>query len=111
MVPNNTVKQFPLEGFIAANGVTDFETDPYISTVDAYFAQNAIPLDLYNNWKQEGCKVYWQGVMHDNLPGNCTKYQQKVNDNCKHMYIYDMLVMNYEDIPSTSPKSSPILKQ
>jgi len=94
---NNTgEKPFPLKGFIAANGVTDFDTDPFISTVDAYFHQGAIPLDLYRSWNEQGCRVYWMGVKPDRMPGTCRQVHEKINGLVGHMFIYDMLEMNEE---------------
>lgn len=54
-----TDKPFPLKGFIAANGVTDFDTDPFIATVDTYYGFSAISQQLYQEYLEAGCIIYW----------------------------------------------------
>jgi hypothetical protein len=43
---NQTIK-INLKGFIVANGATDWDTDPFISTVDTAFHFNLIDPKIY----------------------------------------------------------------
>jgi hypothetical protein len=51
-----------LKGFIVANGVTDFNKDPYIGSIEEANAHNIIHNDLYEKWHQKGCRFYWQDL-------------------------------------------------
>jgi hypothetical protein len=48
-----------LKGFIVANGVTDLDKDPNISTVEETNAHNIVPNSIYDIWDEKGCKNYW----------------------------------------------------
>jgi len=64
---NQTSPHINLKGFIVANGVTDYRTDPFIGSVEHLNAFNILPDYLYDNWKKNGCRVFWQGL-NMNLP-------------------------------------------
>jgi hypothetical protein len=49
-----------LKGFIASNGATDWNTDPYISTIEVAHAFSILPNEMYNTYVEEGCRLYWQ---------------------------------------------------
>ena len=51
-----------LKGFIVANGMTDFDKDPYIGTAEEANAHNIIPNEIYDMWHKKGCKYYWQRI-------------------------------------------------
>ena len=51
-----------LKGFIVANGVTDLNKDPYIGSVEEANAHNIIPNELYEKFREEGCRFYWQNL-------------------------------------------------
>jgi hypothetical protein len=48
--------QINLKGFIVANGMTDFDKDPYIGTAEEANAHNIIPNEIYDMWHKKGCK-------------------------------------------------------
>ena len=89
-----TEKPFPIKGFIAANGVTDFETDPYISTVDAYYAFSALPLAMYQNYTSHGCKYYWQGIKPNVMPGPCSELFGEIAQRLSEIFIYELRTSN-----------------
>lgn len=57
---NNETSKINLKGFIVANGNTDYDTDPYISTVDTAYHFNLINPRVYKKYKELGCHYYWQ---------------------------------------------------
>ena len=70
--------------------MTDFDTDPYISTVDAMFYHGIISLSLYQNYTENKCKIYWQAVKESYLPGPCVELASKVP--VEAFDIYDLIV-------------------
>jgi hypothetical protein len=55
----NVTQKINLKGFIVANGVTDLDTDPFISTFDTMFQFNLLDPKIYKRYKEQGCKYYW----------------------------------------------------
>ena len=49
-----------LKGFIASNGATDWNTDPYISTIEVAHAFSILPNEMYKTYVEKGCRLYWQ---------------------------------------------------
>ena len=49
----------PLKGFIVANAITDYKSDPNIYTMEMLYAFNLIPQSLYDTYKEKKCKVPW----------------------------------------------------
>jgi len=60
---NNSSESVPghinIKGFIVANGATDYNTDPYIGSVDHAHGFNIIPISLYKNFTDNKCRYYW----------------------------------------------------
>jgi carboxypeptidase C (cathepsin A) len=48
-----------LKGFIASNGATDWNTDPYISTIEVANSFNILPNEMYEIYVEKGCRLYW----------------------------------------------------
>jgi carboxypeptidase C (cathepsin A) len=56
---NQTSPHINLKGFIVANGVTDYNKDPFIGSVDHLNNFNIMPDHLYNRYNHAGCRLFW----------------------------------------------------
>lgn len=91
-LPNLMQEQINIKGFLAANGATDYETDPFISTVDAAYAFGLFSLSWYKSYNENKCKNYWP-LMHKEsyLPGPCIDLSETLMQRFKEVNIYDLL--------------------
>jgi hypothetical protein len=53
-----TTPHINLKGFIAANGFTDYDTDPYIGTVEISNGFDLIPNAFFKKYQEAGCRLY-----------------------------------------------------
>lgn len=78
-----------LQGFIVANGVTDLNKDPYIGSVEQANAHNIIPNELYETYKEKGCRFYWQNLkVIDHEP--CPELMNWIAQRNNEVSIYDL---------------------
>jgi carboxypeptidase C (cathepsin A) len=55
----------PLKGFIVANAVTDYRSDPNIYSMEMLYAFNLIPQSLYDAYNEKKCIVPWTLLWND----------------------------------------------
>ena len=88
-------KKFNIKGFIAANGVTYFDTDPYIGTMDTVFAFGIFSPAWIKSYKENKCLYYWQGVKESYLPGPCVPLAMHAQQTFGLINIYQL----FQSIP------------
>ena len=75
----------PLKGFIVANAVTDYKSDPNIYSDEMLNAFNLIPLRLYEAYKQKECKIPWTLLWID------LKLIPEPDEECANLFIEGLL--------------------
>ncbi len=87
---NSTLLHINLKGFIVANGATDWNTDPFVGTVDTLKHFNLISPDLYRDYKELKCKYLWKGLV-TNIEGKCYDIMLKIAGTFNLINIYNLL--------------------
>ncbi len=85
---NQTLK-INLKGFIVANGATDWDTDPFISTVDTAYHFNIVNPQIYKRYKALGCRYYWQEIK-PRLPDGCLELLKTFEYTFNYTDLYDL---------------------
>ena len=86
---NLTQPHINLKGFIIANGATDYDTDPYISTWEIANAFDLIPNDFYKQYQEAGCRMYLNDMKVLD-PEPCPSMFQWLKKRMTEFSIYDL---------------------
>ena len=60
------VTKYNLKGFIASDSAIDWTIDGMPHTFDYLFNFNLIPYELYNDYKTQGCVIYFRDLFGNN---------------------------------------------
>ena len=74
-----TSKKYNLKGFIVSDTAIDWTIDAMPMTFDYMFNFNMIPYELYNDYKTQGCVVYFRDLF-GNTTKNCIDLFNKMTD-------------------------------
>ena len=86
---NLTQPHINLKGFIASNGATDFDTDPYISVWEITNAFDLISNDFYKKYVEAGCKMNINKAEYYD-PEPCTQMIEYLKKGMTEFNIYDL---------------------
>ena len=78
-----------LKGFIAANGITDYKTDPYVGTWEISNAFDLIPNDFYKKYVEADCKMSINNKQ-DNNNEPCPEMYKWLKQRMTEFNIYDL---------------------
>ena len=80
-----------LKGFIVANGATDYNTDPYISSIEIANAFDLIPNDFFQKYQEYGCRIYsWYFKIEG--PDPCPEMIQWLFKRSKEANVYQLRI-------------------
>ena len=60
------IRKYNLKGFIASDSAIDWTIDGSPNTFDYLFNFNMIPYELYNDYKTQGCVIYFRDLFGNN---------------------------------------------
>lgn len=80
-----TTMVIPLKGFIVANAVTDYRSDPNIYSIEMLNAFNLIPQRLYEDYRKKKCKIPWTLLWVD------LKLIPEPDEECSNLFIEGLL--------------------
>lgn len=86
---NLTQPHINLKGFIASNGATDFDTDPYISVWEITNAFDLISNDFYKKYVEAGCKMNINKAKYID-PEPCPQMFEYLRKGMTEFNIYDL---------------------
>jgi hypothetical protein len=107
---NLTSPHINLKGFIVANGATDYNTDPYISTIEIANAFDLIPNAFFKKYQEAGCRLYLQN-MKVNDPEPCPEMFKWLGQRNKEANIYQLRIPNIMEINGTNEGLSSMKEQ
>jgi hypothetical protein len=86
---NLTSPHINIKGFIVANGATDYDTDPYISTWEISNAFDLIPNDFYQQYVKAGCQMSLLNVKVID-PEPCPQMFKWLKERQNEFNVYDL---------------------
>jgi hypothetical protein len=86
---NLTSPHINIKGFIVANGATDYDTDPYISTWEVSNAFDLIPNDFYQQYVKAGCQMSLLNVKVID-PEPCPQMFKWLKERQNEFNVYDL---------------------
>lgn len=104
---NLTSPHINLKGFIAANGITDFNTDPYVSTIEIANAFDLIPNAFFKKYQDAGCRLYLADLKIVD-PEPCPEMYKWLAQWNKEANIYQLTIPKIMEINQTNGERSNI---
>jgi hypothetical protein len=86
---NLTSPHINIKGFIVANGATDYDTDPFISTWEVCNAFDLIPNDFYQQYVKAGCQMYLNNMKIID-PEPCPQMFKWLKERQNEFNVYDL---------------------
>ena len=75
---------------MVGNAATDWEVDVYPSMMEMAYQHNVIDEDLYKDWRDNDCKMYFREVLPTDFKEDCSYVVEQFFKNMEKINIYDV---------------------